>query len=221
MDKETINSLYQIGIEIDFENIYSYCKFTEAALSEEKRRFREIYEAKTAALTSEEKQSFERFAIDIHWKLHGVFPALQWTSVFASAYSLFERHLNDLCEHLRKDRAIKTKLTDLPRQGIERAKIFLSKVVGITDIFGLDEWANIQNYSKVRNILMHTSGRLDLRQKKHKQVFNYARRQPGMMVFPEDPQSDSAEITVLPDYVYQAIPCYTLFLVRICKSRTR
>lgn len=219
MDEKTINSLYQIGIEIDFENIYSFCKFTEAALLQEKRKFLEIYEAKTSGLTSEEKQNFEQLAIDIDWKLHGVFPALQWASVFASAYSLFERHLNDLCTLLGKDAAVESKLTDFGGQGIERAKEFLSKAVGIAKMFDSAEWNEIQNYSKVRNVLVHTSGRLDLTQRKHKWVFNYARKQPGLMVFPDDSQSDSAEITILPDYIYQALLCYKAFLIRICRNK--
>ena len=119
--------------------------------------------------------------------MYDVFPTLQWTSIFNSAYSLFERHLNDLCGILGKNAATRIELTDLNGQGIERAKIFLSKIVGITYVFASTEWRDIQNYSKVRNIFVHASGKLDLTKEKHKKIFEYAKTKPNLVVYPEEP----------------------------------
>lgn len=217
MEKQIINSFYHMGIEVDFENIYSYCKFTEAALAQEKDNFFAIYKTKVSKLTPEEKEKFEQFAIEIHWKLYDVFPTLQWTSIFNSAYSIFERYLNDLCTILEKKASTKVSLTDLKGQGIERAKLFLSKIIGITNVFDSTEWNEIQNYSKVRNILVHTSGKLDLTQKKHKEVFDYAKNHLNLILYPEDPESSWAQITILPEYIYEALISYRILLGKICK----
>lgn len=217
MDKQTISTFYHIGIEVDFENIFSYCKFTEAALAQEKDKFIALHNTEVNKLTPDEKLKFEQLAIEIHWKLYDIFPTLQWTSIFNSAYSLFERHLNDLCTILEKNASTKIGLTDLKGQGIERAKIFLSKITGITNVFDSPEWTDIQNYSKVRNILVHTSGKLDLTKEKHKKVFDYAKKQPNLIVHPEDPESDWSQINILPEYIYDSLLSYRIFLGKICK----
>lgn len=218
MEKQIINTFYHIGIEVDFENIYSYCKFTEAALVQEKDNFLAIYKTKVSKLSPEEKEKFDQFVIEIHWKLYDVFPTLQWTSIFNSAYSIFERYLNDLCTILGKNASTKISLTDLKGQGIERAKLFLSKIIGVTNVFNSAEWNEIQNYSKVRNILVHTSGKLDLTQKKHKEVFDYAKDHPKLILYSEYPESGWAQITILPEYIYEALTSYRILLGRICKD---
>ena len=42
---------------------------------------------------------------------------------------MFEKHLNDVCKILEKETKTEIGLKDLKGQGIERAKIFLSKVL--------------------------------------------------------------------------------------------
>lgn len=217
MEKQIINAFYHIGIEVDFENIYSYCKFTESALENEKIQFNEIYQTRVSGLTAEKKKNFDQFSIGIHWKLYDVFPNLQWNSIFNSAYTMFENHMNELCKIYEKETTKKNSLKDLKGQGIERAKTFLSKVIGITNVFDSKEWSEIQDYSKVRNILVHTSGELDLSQKKHKEVFDYAKNHPKLIVYPESPDSDSAQVTILPEFIYEALICYRIILGKICK----
>lgn len=216
MDKQTIITFYYAGIEVDFDNIYSYCKFTEAALRQETERFLTLHNEKVAKLSPDEKRSFDQLSIEIPWKLYDVFPTLQWTSIFNSAYSLFERYLNDLCGILAKNAATKIELTDLTGQGVERAKIFLSKIVGITNVFNSTEWKNIQDYSKIRNILVHASGKLDLSKEKHKKIFEYAKTQKNLIVSPEDPESLWAQVTILPEYIYDSLLSYRILLGKIC-----
>ena len=217
MKEQIISTYYHIGIDLDFENIFSYCKFTEDSLEHEKVKFDEIYKNKVSELNAEEKEKFEQFAIGVHWKLHDVFPVFQWSSIFNSAFNMFEKHINDLCKIYEKETTIRIGLKDLKGQGIERAKLFLSKVIGITNVFDSKEWSEIQDYLKVRNVLVHTSGELDLNQKKHKEVFDYAKNHPKLILYPETPVSDSAQVIIMPDFIYEALICYRIILGRICK----
>lgn len=217
MKKQIISTYYHIGIDLDFENIFSYCKFTEESLEHEKIKLNKNYKKKIGELSPDEKDDFEQFAIEVHWKLHDVFPVFQWTSIYNSAYNMFEKHINDLCKIYEKKRTIKIGLKDLKGQGIERAKIFLSKVIGITNVFDSKEWSEIQDYSKVRNILVHTSGELDLTQKKHKEIFDYAKNHPKLILNHDSPNSDSVQLIILPDFIYEALICYRIILGRICK----
>ncbi len=216
MGKQIISPFYHIGIDLDFENIYSYCKFTESALEQEKYRFNEIYQEKVSKLNAEEKDNFDKFSIEVHWKLYDVFPTLQWHSIFNTAYTIFENHMNELCRIFGESTANELSVRDLNGQGIERAKLFLSKVIGIKNVFNSTEWGEIQNYSKVRNILVHTSGKLDLTNRNHKEIFDYAKYQPKLILYPDDPSSDWAQVTILPDFIDDALLSYRIFLGKIC-----
>jgi hypothetical protein len=217
MDEQLKIHFYQMGIEVDFENIFSFCKFTETALEQEKIRFDEIYREKISALEDQEKSEFQHFMIEIHWKLDDVFPNMQWNSVFNTAYTIFENHMNHLCSILPKKNDTEVSLKDIKGQGIERAKIFLTKVIGITQIFQTSEWNEIKSYSKIRNVLVHTFGNLDLTQPKHKEVFDYAKKHPALLLYPDDSCSDSAQLSILPAFIYDALLCYRIILSRICK----
>jgi len=218
MKEYIISKLYQIGIEVDFDNIHSYCKFTENSLEQAQSKFKETYNTKLNELTAEEKEEFDQLAIDVQWKLHGVFPIFQWNSIFNSAYNMFEKHLNDLCKILGEQTTNQVGLKDLKGKGIERAKLFLSKVIGITDVFNSTEWSEIQSYSKIRNILVHTSGELDLNQNKHKEVYNYAMNHSKLVVHPEDPEADRGQLTILPEFIYDSLSSYKILLVKICRN---
>lgn len=217
MKKQVISSFYHIGIDIDFENIYSYCKFTESAMKQEQSKVKEIYDEKINKLTDEDKEIFMQLSIDIHWKLLDVFPVLHWNSIFNSAYALFENHLNELCIIFGKDLKKNECLKDSKGKGIERAKNYLSKVIGIKNIFNSADWQEIQNYSKLRNVLVHTLGKLDLIRHDHKKVFNYARAHSNVTVFPDEPDPNWAEITLKPGIIYDALLSYRIFLGEICK----
>lgn len=219
MEEQLKITFYQTRIEVDFENIYSFCKFTESALEQEKSRFNEIYKAKVSELNAEEKANFDKFLIEVHWKLHDVFPTLQWNSVFNTAYTIFENHMNELCKILTKNTATELSLKDINGQGIERAKIFISKVIGIKSVFNSTEWEEVKAYSKVRNILVHTSGNLDLTQKNHKEIFDYAMNHPRLLLHPKNPDADWAQISILPSFIYDALLSYRIFLDRICRCQ--
>lgn len=216
MKKQVISSFYHIGIDIDFENIYSYCKFTESAMKQEQSRIKEIYEENINKLTDEDKE-FMQQSIDIHWKLHDVFPALHWSSIFNSAYALFENHMNELCIIFGKNLKKNEHLKDSKDKGIKRAKNYLSKVIGIKHIFNSADWLEIQNYSELRNVLVHTLGKLDFNCQKHRKVFNYARTHSNIAVFPDESDPNWAEITLKPGIIYEALLSYRIFLGKICK----
>lgn len=190
-------------------------------MKQEQAKVKAIYEENIDKLTGEDKEKFMQQSIDIHWKLHDVFPALHWSSIFNSAYALFENHLNELCIIFGKDLNNKhlkdLSLKDLKGSGIERAKNYLSKVIGIKNIFDSGDWLEIQNYSKLRNVLVHTLGRLDLSRQDHKEVFNYAKAHSKIIVFPDEPDSDWAEIALKPGIVYDASLSYRILLGNICK----
>lgn len=81
-------------------------------------------------------------------------------SCFMSLYSYLESSLNKECELRKKDNAeIKLSLKDIHGTGINRAKIYLVKVLGSNFPFTTNScWEEIQNYRKLRNCIAHNEG---------------------------------------------------------------
>jgi hypothetical protein len=82
-------------------------------------------------------------------------------SFFVSLYSLLESQMEDECRARRQARNdIRLSLGDLSGKGIDRAKRYLTKVLGVSSIFGTSEWQRIKKYNLLRNCIVHNEGRL-------------------------------------------------------------
>lgn len=220
MHEQIIDVFYHAAIDLDFENIFSYCKFAESSLKQEKEKFHQIYQQKTDQMSDEGKKELEHILIEMHWKLYDVFPNLLWNSVFNTAYATFENHLTSLCNIFEKGATHNIKLGDLSGKGIEKAKIYLSKVIGIKNVFNSTEWEEIKNASKVRNILAHTSGKLDLNNSKHNEVFLYAQNSHHKIIGNLlDPGSKEALIIITPEYIYDTLLNFRIILRKICEFK--
>lgn len=88
------------------------------------------------------------------------FPNLQRRSALITLYSFFEHELDKLCERFRKHENLKVKVTDMAGTGVKRSVTYLEKVVGIEGIQQSHIWSGIQDIRKIRNLFVHSDGRL-------------------------------------------------------------
>lgn len=88
-------------------------------------------------------------------------PNLFRRSLFVAAYSLFEHHLNLLAKDLRQERSVGLAIEDIHGQGIERARIYLKKVLGVFFPDTSNEWQEIRRLGQLRNALVHRYGTLE------------------------------------------------------------
>ena len=180
-------------------------------LEREQKEFEESYDMKIANVAEEHKDEYIQWLGDTHWYLHEVFPSLQWMSLFNSSYTVFEKNINYMCE--KAGRRVNAKITvkDISGQGIERAKIYLTKVVGIEEPFKTEKWQNIRKYADLRNVLAHASGELDLTKPNHKQVLDFAIKHPAIKV-KYDEGYDFGEIALQSEVVMEAIAEFSGFI---------
>ena len=82
-----------------------------------------------------------------------------YSSFFVSLYSFLESHLNNECKSSQhEDPTIKISLNDLHGKGIERAKKYLTKVLGTSYQFGNSPvWEEIKQYNTIRNCIIHNN----------------------------------------------------------------
>lgn len=101
----------------------------------------------------------EKFS-DIVWdreqEVEFEFSAIHWSSIFITQYSYIEHILDDICSHYRRESGTSLSHKTLSGFGIERAKEYISKHMGIKSPFGEKEWAKIKDYAKIRNKIIHT-----------------------------------------------------------------
>lgn len=104
---------------------------------------------------------------DSGWDIRDIyqnfFPNLHRCSVFMTLYSVFENDLNRLCQHLEHKLNLKLKVSDLSGKGIDRAKLYLTKVANL-DLSALSShqfWNEIKHIQQVRNAIVHRNAQLD------------------------------------------------------------
>jgi hypothetical protein len=107
--------------------------------------------------------------------------------MFVVAFNLFEKTINDICKVVKAISKLETGLKDVKGQGIERAKKYLSKTHSITAPFSNEKWEMINTFSKLRNVLSHTYGELDLTRKSHAYVFEIAQKEDSIRIENNDP----------------------------------
>ena len=87
-------------------------------------------------------------------------PYIMRSSLFVAIYGLFEHELVSLCKDYEKAN-VRIFISDLRGDGIERARLYLKKVINIAFPDQGPEWQAIKNYNLLRNIAIHNQGNLN------------------------------------------------------------
>jgi len=166
----------------DFEFLDLYCNIIKKTIDNEKTTVKLLYDKAINAQTEEGRGESADISDEERYYVDDIFPSIQWSSMFVTAFNLFEKTLNDACIMSGGISSSNIKLDDIVGKGIERAKIYLSKVQNIKSPFREKEWNQAKNYSKIRNVLSHTYGELDLNNDEHKKIFKIAKVCLGLKV---------------------------------------
>ncbi len=151
-------------------------------------------------------------------ELNSVFPTYLSHSIFNTAYSVFEKYMNEICFSCEGKLSTRIKLKNLNGKGIERSKLYLSKVVGIDTPFASSEWNDIMKYSGLRNVLIHTLGELNMSKNNHKNVYEFCSSHTHIYLNPDDPEAEKIDVTLSLGIIDEAILCYRAFLSNLHKE---
>jgi len=215
------SAILRAGISIDFDNLLAHCEFLIKSLASERQRFDDLVAIESKNLSDEDQEYFGDVYADEAWKLHDVFPSLQATSAFLLAYGMFEKTINELAREAGSAVSAKIKLSDLNGQGIERAKNFLSKVCQVEVPFASSEWDAITIFAKLRNVMAHAFGELDLTRPDHRHILEYCKKQDNIKINRHSPDNDFAEIELSLDYVVIVVKSFRKFLMGLCNFQVR
>lgn len=98
----------------------------------------------------------ERFGKQLQYEY--IFPEILWKSVFLNLYFLVENSLDKICNNLRNINQHTISLKDMTGNGIYRSSLYLKRVCEINDSFNTASWNSIQDFNKIRNVLVHSDG---------------------------------------------------------------
>ncbi len=142
---------------------------------------------------------------NLQHNLETEFPQYHWKATILVVFSIFEDNLNRLCLIFEDDGKLKLRLKDISDKGINGAKVYLSKVVDI-DFPSGGNWQQIKRVKAVRNILAHTSGYVDRKNKSHNEVYRIAESDKNLRIAKYSHfKNGRDEIFLKPDYILDFI----------------
>ena len=147
-----------------------YLQFMDAFLQKEANQSREHLESYVGPTSGDispldikwETEKFDQYSgyIDDLYFNYSLdeFSNVLRRSLFANLYAFLESRMLKLCRE-NDNTDIKVSLSDIRGSGIDKAKTYLTKVIGISYKFGR-EWMEIQKYKTLRHCVVHYDGRL-------------------------------------------------------------
>jgi hypothetical protein len=90
--------------------------------------------------------------------LESEFPQLQRKSYLVMLMALFEDFLKQLCEAIKDEENIQASIFNSKHSGIDAAKEYIKKNASFNFPCDTQEWVNILNSQKIRNVVVHAAG---------------------------------------------------------------
>ena len=136
------------------EEIEAFWKRKDEALQEELAK-------KLEAVAEHEQDEFVAtcYGYDLHQNQYK-FPAVHRASLVVTLYNFLEVTVNELCEQLQVYTETPLKLKEVHGTGIKRAKIYLSKVIGLDLSIPSEVMEHISWGQELRNRLVHNGAAL-------------------------------------------------------------
>ena len=189
-----------------------HCMVSKQGLDEELRQLEGKMDEKSSGLNEFEQDAFFSNVND-HWvETAETLPRLQWYSQLMVAYGYFEKVLNDFCREFRESDNIKLSLKDLHGQGIERARNYLVKVVGLEKTFSTSDWQSIKLLGDLRNSVAHRDGFVDYEPDSPKSTYSKLCKIEGVELRQEVMNQEDAQIFFNENVVIEALRVFDSFI---------
>jgi hypothetical protein len=145
--------------------VRSFAQTVETAMEAARLRERDALQ-RTAARENWDDDDYSIATQELDGRFDVVIPHFSRYAVLVLLHSLVETQLHACAHRLHKDHAFKLAIDDIKGSEIERAKVYLTKVAGIS--VGQDVgWQELMNLQVIRDIIVHRRGAPPGKGKKH------------------------------------------------------
>ncbi len=160
MKPRTARAIHISIIADKLDELDQYRVRIEEFITNEIAELRVRFEKELSELTEDQRYEWEEFYLYEQLLLSKVFTRTLRASVLVAAYTLFEASLDAICSAEQKCHGHVLTPADLAGQGVQRAKLYLSKVCGVTFPEESREWNRLMDLNKIRNVLAHADGNI-------------------------------------------------------------
>lgn len=127
-----------------------------------------------------------------------LFPLSLRYSFVVLLYLIIEDRLRQACNLIQKIRALPIRAKDLRGDTLEQCMIFLDKLVGIQRQ-SISTWQRISDLSKIRNCIVHSSGRVEeSRDKDYLKLL--AKQENSLIDLSDNEQPTETQLVISPEY---------------------
>ncbi|KHS64159.1 hypothetical protein QT13_19220 [Pectobacterium brasiliense] len=200
------NGITRAFYNIKFDALIESCSFLHEGIKKEERYLRDNYQHELECVDEEHRYAYENFLEDKSYNLSTEYPNLLWSSYYLLAYSMFENFINEICNEASNKIDTDIDLKDLNGQGLVRARIFLLKVIHIDSFLTNENWEEIKFMGELRNIIAHTTGRLDYNNGNHKKLSEKIKRRNDVTLTNE--YDKGADVFLNKDFLISAIKLF-------------
>lgn len=151
----------QLFVHLGLQEAEEAAAYLEVAVQREYPDLVEEYRLSAVGITDEHDRPVE---IDFEGgaeEAHESYRQHIRKALFVALYSLFEDEMEQLCDHIAEQRALRLRARDLSDRGITRSRNYMKKVLDVEVPDDEEEWSEIAMFGKIRNIIAHRGGRLD------------------------------------------------------------
>lgn len=152
--KKVVLNWYRYDVSFSIELIISFVQGIEKQAAESVAAFRASKHSKDG------HQGLDESSWDLKEIFEAYFPSLQRSSAFLTVCGFLEHELDKLCLQYQSEKGFKLTLSDLNGKGIDRSTSYLEKVAGLEGLKSSKEWDEIKTVQRIRNVIVHNSGRL-------------------------------------------------------------
>ena len=194
---------------------FRHCMVSKQGLDEEIHQLEAHMAEELGQLTDLEQDAFFRNVNDRWIETSETLPRLQWYSSLMVVYGFFEKVLNDFCNELRDFDNLKLSLKDIHGQGVERARNYLVKVVGLGKTFSTSDWQSIKLLGVLRNSIAHRDGFVDFEPDSLKSTYSKLSEIKGVELRREVLNQEDAQIIFNEKVVIAAIEVFDSFIRKL------
>jgi hypothetical protein len=152
--KKVVLNWYQYEASFSIELMISFVDGIEKQAAESVASYKAIQH------TAEGHQGLDRESWDLENIFGEYFPSLQRRSAFLTVWSYLEHQLDQLCLFYQSERKFGLSFMDLSGQGIDRSTAYLEKVAGLQGLKASEEWDVLKTLQRIRNVVVHSDGKL-------------------------------------------------------------
>jgi len=189
-----------------------HCEVSKRGLADELAQLETEMDKQLTNLDERDQDLFYRDVND-HWiETAETLPRLQWYSQLLTLYGYFEKLLNDLCVEQREHNKFTLSFKDLHGQGIERARNYLVKIVGLNKSFLTPEWQRIKAIGILRNSVAHRDGFVDFEPNNLKSIYAQLSKISGVELREETMNQEDSQIFFGEQVIIETIELFDIFI---------